>query len=219
MHLLANFKISPAYLHHTSLCLNSQHIVFLVCHLTIKNIGFAYKSGYKLCLRMLINLHRYIQLFQNAIMHNRNPITHGQCLFLIMGNIDKCNSQFLLKTLQFNLHLLTQLQVKRTQRFIQKQYLRFVDQCSCNRHSLFLTAGKFIRLTLLKPFQLNKSQHLHDSFLNLRLWYFLDRQSVCYIIKNRHMWEQCIILENSIDVSLKRLLVFDTFAFDLDYTG
>ena len=33
------------------------------------------------------------------------------------------------------------------------------------------------------------------------------------------MWEQCIILENSIDVSLKRLLVFDTFAFDLDYTG
>ena len=48
-----------------------------------------------------------------ARIHNRNPVAHGHCFFLIMGNIYKCNVQKFLQPFQLYLHLLSELQIQR----------------------------------------------------------------------------------------------------------
>ena len=44
-----------------------------------------------------------------------------------MGDIDKGDAYLLLDALEFDLHILAQLEIQRTQRFVQQEYLGAVD--------------------------------------------------------------------------------------------
>ena len=74
-------------------------IAILTDYNSIKDIGFANKSGNKPCLWMFINIKCCIHLFQNTLIDNRNAVTHRKCLFLIMRYINKGNTKLSLQTL------------------------------------------------------------------------------------------------------------------------
>ena len=61
-----------------------------------------------------------------------------------MSDKKKSDSNLLLKLAQLDLHLFSQLLIKRTKWFIQQQNLRLFDQCPGQCNTLPLTAGEFI---------------------------------------------------------------------------
>src|SRR5437660_1333977 len=107
--------------------------------------------------RLLIHFSRTPNLLHSALVHNRHPIAHRQRLFLVMCDIDKCHTQPFLDTFELDLHLLAKLEVQRTQRLIEEQHARLVDQGAGKRHALALPAGELARLA---PVQSLKPHHL-----------------------------------------------------------
>ena len=92
---------------------------------------------------MIIDFIRRPHLLNASAFHHCNPVRHIDGFFLIMRDINKGNPQLFLQMLQFYLHRTPKLQIQRSQRLIQKQNFRIIDQCPRNRNSLLLPAGKF----------------------------------------------------------------------------
>lgn len=63
-----------------------------------------------------------------------------------MGHKNKGDPECLLKFFQLDLHLFTQFQIERAQRFIQQQHAGFIDQRTRNGNALTLAARKLRRL-------------------------------------------------------------------------
>ena len=154
---------------------------------------------------MIIDLIRCSDLLNTSVLHHRNPVRHVDSFFLIMSDIDKCNSQFLLQMLQFYLHRTTKLQIQCSQRLIQKQYFGIIHQCSRNGNSLFLTAREFRRLSSFISFKLYQFQHLRNFFPDLTLRNFFQFQTIANILRNIHMRKEGIILKYRIHIPLVRL--------------
>ena len=55
-----------------------------------------------------------------------------------MRHIDKSDAQLAVQHLQFHLHLFTQFEIQRTQRFIQQQNAWLIHQRTRQRHTLTL---------------------------------------------------------------------------------
>ena len=77
-------------------------------------------------------------LLDRSFFHDHNGVGHGKGFFLVMGDIDESDAQPLLHILEFDLHLLTQLQIKRAQRLVKEQNLRFINQGPGDGHPLLL---------------------------------------------------------------------------------
>ncbi len=81
-------------------------------------IGLPDKSCHKFGFRVLIDLLSGADLLDDAAIHHGDPVAHGQSFLLIVSDIDKCDAKLSLQMLQFHLHLFTQFQIQRSQRFI-----------------------------------------------------------------------------------------------------
>ena len=171
----------------------------------MQDIGISYKCCHITGLWMIINLIRCSDLLNTSVLHHRDPVRHVDSFFLIMSDIDKCNSQLLLQMLQFYLHRTAKLQIQCSQRLIQKQYLGIIHQCSRNGNSLFLTAREFGRLSFFISFKLNQFQHLRNFFPDLTLRNFFQLQTIANILRNIHMRKERIILKYRIHIPLVRL--------------
>ncbi|MNV99268.1 hypothetical protein D3C71_1946100 [compost metagenome] len=67
-----------------------------------------------------------------------------------MGNENKGDPQLLLQFFQLELHLLAQFQIQRTERFVEQEHTRLIDQRAGDGHALALPAGKLRGLTLFR---------------------------------------------------------------------
>ena len=133
-----------------------------------------------------------------------------------MCDINERYIQLLLKSFKLELHLFSELHVQCSEWFIEKQDTRPVYECSCYCDSLFLSAGKLRRVSVLITLQLHHFQHFPDSLRYVALLYFLHFQAVSYVVVDRHMRKQRVTLKNSIHISLERLLVSDGLALHHD---
>ena len=86
-------------------------------------VALADKIGYEGIFRLVVYLLRRAHLLDVALVHYDNRIGHGEGLFLIMGDINKCDSQLIFQPDQFVLHVLAQLEIQGSQRLVQKQDL------------------------------------------------------------------------------------------------
>ena len=73
------------------------------------NIALTDEVGHKRIFRLIINLLRGSHLLDVSLVHDHDGVRHGQSLLLVMGHIDKGNSQLILKAYQLVLHILAQL--------------------------------------------------------------------------------------------------------------
>ena len=170
----------------------------------MQDICISYKCCHITGLWMIIDLIRCSDLLNTSVPHHRDPVRHIDSFFLIMSDIDKCNSQFLLQMLQFYLHRTAKLQIQCSQRLIQKQYLGIIHQCSRNGNSLFLTAREFRRLSFFISFKLHQFQHLCDFLFDLSSGNFSQLQSIPYVFRHIHMRKKSIILKYSIYIPFIR---------------
>ena len=79
--------------------------------------------------------------------------------------------------------------------------MRFCDQCPSQRHPLFLTPRKLVRVAGGKSAQLQHLERLFHLAPNLELGHAAADQSESHIVLHGQMWKQRVTLEHGVDGS------------------
>ena len=64
----------------------------VVDHQTVHNVALADEVGNECVFRLVVDLFRGTHLLDITLVHDNDGIGHRQCLFLIVGNIDKSDA-------------------------------------------------------------------------------------------------------------------------------
>ena len=81
----------------------------VLVHNAVDDVALSDKVSNKGILWLVVNILRSADLLDFTVLHNHHPVGHGQCLLLVVGNINEGNLQRLLNPHQLGLHLLAQL--------------------------------------------------------------------------------------------------------------
>jgi len=103
-----------------------------------------HEAGHERCPGVVVKVLGSVDLLESAPVHDGHVIRHDQGFGLVVGDVDESGTDLGLELLQFHLHLLPQLEIQGTQRFVQKQHGRLQHQTPGNGDALFLSAGKLI---------------------------------------------------------------------------
>ena len=122
-----------------------------------------------------------------------------------MGHEHERDPDLPLDLLQLDLHLLAQLQVERAERLVEQQHLRPVHQRPGERDPLTLTAGELARLAATEVARGARWRAPRlDPAPALRLRDPLHLQPVLDVLRDRHVREQRVVLEDGVDVPVER---------------
>src|SRR5690606_41340753 len=98
------------------------------------------------------------------ISHDDDAVGQFERFFLVMRDEDGGKARFGVKLAQPAPQFLADLGVKRTERFVEQQHLRFDGERAGKRDTLALAAGDLARKAFLKTAKLNKLQQaLHTA--------------------------------------------------------
>ena len=158
-------------------------------HDSVQDITFSDKVGHERVNRLIVDVGRRTNLLNTPLTHHHDGITQCQGFFLIVRHVHKGNAQRLVHFLQLHLHVLTHLQVKRSQRLVQQQYFRLVHNGSGNGHTLLLSTRKRVDIAVLI---IGHAHHFQGSlyFFKYRiLWHLFQFQAKSDIIIHIQMRE------------------------------
>ena len=112
-----------------------------------------------------------------------------------MSYVYKCNAQRFMHFFQFHLHILAHFEVERSQRFVEQQHFRLIDNGTGNSDTLLLATGKRIYIPILVIRHTNHLQcgfHLLADCLFRRLFQLQAESNIVVYIQMR---EQGIFLK------------------------
>jgi len=107
-HNVHGFIVSESLIHAGKLRAEDLNKL-VVDHRTAHDIALADKVRDEGVLRLVVDLLRGSHLLDIALVHDDDGVRHGQCLFLVMGDVDKGDSQLILQPDQLVLHVLAEL--------------------------------------------------------------------------------------------------------------
>ena len=90
-------------------------------------------------------------------------VGHRHRLFLVVRDVDECDSDLVLDPLQLELHLLAELQVERAERLVEQENTRMVHERAAESDPLLLAARELLGLALREPRQPDELEHLGDA--------------------------------------------------------
>ncbi len=99
--------------------LSAELHTFVAYHRTAKDVTLADEVGYETVLRLVVDVGRRTYLLYLTFAHHDHAVAQRQCLLLVVGDVDKGDTQFLVQLFELNLHVVSHLQVERRQRFVQ----------------------------------------------------------------------------------------------------
>ena len=114
------------------------------------------------------------------------------------------------------MHILTQLEIERAERFVEQQHLRLVYECARYRDTLLLTAREACYAPLCKA-----REHYHREHAFYLFSYFLSRQLSLaqrkgYVLENVKMRKERVFLKYGIYMALVRRDVVYALAHEDD---
>jgi hypothetical protein len=124
---------------------------------------------------------------------------HG--FLLIMRHIDGCDAYFFLEIANHLAHFKTKFCIQIRERFIHQKNIRFDNEGPGQSHPLLLTSRQAFRHPIFIVMNLHQLQELIGCLLYLRFWEFPVFQPEFYILLNRVVRKNGIVLENHTDVS------------------
>ena len=98
------------------------------------------ETGHKTVRRRFIEMRHGVDLLDHAVVEHGHAVRHGQGLGLVVGDVDEGQPELAVQFLEFELHVLAQLLVQRTQRLVHQHQLRVKHQGAGQRHTLLLAA-------------------------------------------------------------------------------
>ena len=135
-----------------------------------------------------------------------------------MGHVDEGDPDLALDALEFELHDVTQLEVQRSEGLVEQQGAGVVHQGAGQRNPLLLTAGKLRGFAFREVGQPNHLEHFVDALGDRRFVLALAARSVGDVVPHGHVREQCVVLEDSVDMAFMRCHSRNVDAFQTDGT-
>ena len=108
--------------------------------LPLQQIGFAYKFGNELGLRVFVQREWLVYLSHMPCLHHHHAVTQRHGFGLVVRDHDGGGADFALNLTQFKLHLFTQLGIQIGQRLVQQQDGGLDHQCAGQSDPLTLPA-------------------------------------------------------------------------------
>ena len=132
-----------------------------------------------------------------------------------MCYIDDSGAQSLMQLGDLNTHLYTKLRIQVGQRLIHQEYLRVTNDCTAHSHTLSLTTGKSLRLTIKESCQIKDLCCFFYHLVDLILRNLSQLKTECHVIIYRHMRIQSVVLEYHCDIPVLRLYIVNDSVTDL----
>src|SRR5713101_4345242 len=98
--------------------------------------------------RVVVDLARWRDLLQDAVLHHRDAVAHRHRLDLVVGDIYEGRVQRAVLLLELDASLDAQLGIQVRQRLVEKKGLRFAHDRATERHPLALAARQLAWLAL-----------------------------------------------------------------------
>ena len=159
-----------------------------------------------------------IDLLNEAVVHDDDPVGHGHSLGLVVGNIDEGGAQLFMQLGELGSHLGAQLGVQVGQRFVQQEDLRFTDNGAPQGDTLSLAAGQSLRLPVEQMGDVQDAGGLFHAALNFILRRFAQLQAERHVLKHSHVRVQRVVLEHHGDIAILRRHVVDQLVADVQLT-
>ncbi len=126
----------------------------------VQDVRRADESGDEAGSRVFVDLPGRADMLDAALVEHGDAIAHRQRLALIVGDEHEGDADLVLDRFQLDLHLFAQFQIQGTERFVEEQHLRVVDQCSGQGDALALATAELIRSALAVVGESNNLEHL-----------------------------------------------------------
>ena len=130
-------------------------------------IGFAEEPGDETVGRAFIEVAARADLDDPAVPHDRDPVRHHECFFLVMRDVDCRPWPGDVHAADFELNVLAQLAVERAERLIHQQSIRLDDHGARERDTLLLSAGKLADGAAFEARELDLLERFGDPLFDL----------------------------------------------------
>ena len=124
-----------------------------------------------------------------------------------MGNVDDGGAQSLMQLGNLNSHLYTQLCVQVGQRLIHQEHLGVTYDSTSHSHTLSLTTGQSLRLTIQQLLQIQNPGCFLNHLINLILGNLSQFQTKRHIVIYGHVRIQSVVLEYHGDIPVLGLYI------------
>ena len=121
-----------------------------------------------------------------------------------MGDVNRRNLQFLLNTPKLNLHSLAKLEIECSERLVHQEHARRIGHGPRHGDALRLAAAELGGISVLDAGQMNQIQQLANAIPDLLLAGATLLEAEADIVRDRHVREQGIVLEDHADFPLLR---------------
>ena len=156
---------------------------------------------------------------RNVVTHDADPIRQHQRLGLIMSDVDERGAERSLQLFQLDLHVLTEFEVERSQRFVEQQQGGLQHQAACDGHSLPLTARQLVDAFAGGAVQPHALEHGVAATQALVARDSTPSQPERDVLTHRHHGKQGELLEYHVDGAAIRRDVAHARAADDDVAG
>ena len=160
--------------------------------------------GDKRVCRAVVDHFGRVQLYQFAVVNDRDPVGHRQRLALVMGHVNRCHAELAVQVLELDLHPFAEFLVQRRQRLVHQQNPRSEHECTCQRDALPLPTGQLIDVARAKPGELDRLQRLFDTRRTLRTGDAAQLQGKADVVRDIHVRKQGIALKHHAHFTLVR---------------
>ena len=148
------------------------------------------------CRGLVIDFHRAAQLLYAALVHHCNAVCNSHGFLLIVGHEDRGQRKLSLQSLDFDLHIETQVLVQRGKGFVQQQDPRSHRKRTRKGNALLLSTRQLPRLTIAKAFHSHGPEHFRHALSLIRFGIATRIKAVGDIVADGHMREERVILKN-----------------------
>ena len=165
-------------------------------NLALNEIRLSDEVGHKAVIGGIKEFARRAGLGDGCVAHHHNLVGNRERLFLIVGDVDHGQAEFLLYRADVFTNLPAQLGIEIRKRLVKEQYLRLEHQGTRHRHPLLLATRQLGRQAPVETLQAHQIQPLQRARTGFPLFETREGQAIHDVFQHAHMWKERVGLEN-----------------------
>ena len=154
--------------------------------------------------RVLVHLARRPDLLHPSAVHQHDAVGDRQRFLLIVGDEEARHADLLVQSPKPVPEPGAHPGVERPERLVEQEHPRTGGQGARQRDALALAAGELGRQPALQPLELDEPEELVDPRPHLGLRAAADHQPEGDVLRDRHVAEEGVVLEDEADVPIPR---------------
>src|SRR5699024_8290659 len=158
------------------------------------------EAGHEYVRRVVVHLPGGTHLLQDTELEHAEPVTHGQGLGLVVGDVHGGDTQAALQGSDLRTGLHAQLGVQVGQRLVHQEDLRLTHDRAAHGHTLTLTTGERLGLAVQVFAQVEDLGRFLHPLADLALVHTRDLQGEAHVVRHGHVRVQRVVLEHHGDV-------------------